>query len=210
MRGFIVTSAPPGQCGEHTRTFTGGSNRPGEAQPNLRHFGATILTTRVSISDIVTETVGIPLTGGHRWRRISPHTTPMRSSPRLFPVCLAVFALAAWCRVPPRRAGMHATHHLRHAAPGTVHRLTGRHFPAGTEVDEVSVDNDDDTADDDAGSSLDVGVPADQAWRVVLADTFLLPQPPRFSSLLARGHVHATRAPPRCPLTATLTASAND
>ena len=126
---------------EHTRTCTGGSNRPGEAQPNrqppnLRHVGATILTTRVSISDIVTETVGIPLTTGHRWRRISPHTTPMRSSPRLFPVCLAVFALAALCRVPPQ------------------------HLPAGTEVDEVSVDSDDDTADA-AETSLDVEVPAD-------------------------------------------------
>ena len=122
----------------------------------------------------------------------------MRSSSKLFLAGLAVFALAVLCRVPLGRAATYATHRVRHAASGTAHRLAGRHLPAGTEVMEASVDDDDDeTADDDAGTSFDAGVPAAQASRIVLADTRLVPEPPRFSTLLARGHVHTTRAPPR-------------
>lgn len=134
----------------------------------------------------------------------------MRSSPRLFVACFAFFALVVLFSAPAGRASPYAIHRVRHAAPGTVQRLTGRHSPAGAEVSDTSVDDDDDdTADDDAGTSLHVGVPV-ETFRVVLAEALLSPEPPPFRSLLARSHVHATRAPPGCPLTTALTASAND
>jgi hypothetical protein len=67
-------------------------------------------------------------------------------------------------------------------------------------VSHTSFDDDDDTADDDVGTSLDVGMPAAEIFRVVLAETLLCPEATLFPPLLARSHVHATRAPPRCLL----------
>jgi hypothetical protein len=125
----------------------------------------------------------------------------MRASSKLFLACLAFFALAALYRVPPDRAGTHATRRVRHAALATPHR-TGRQVPARAELAEASVDDyDDDTADDDAGTSLDAGLSAAQAWRDVLADNRVVPESPFIPSLLARSHVHATRAPPCRPPT---------
>jgi hypothetical protein len=127
-----------------------GASLAGQYQPNLHHSGAenrvhflsrswTSRWNSVDLSDID----GAASTAD---------TTTMRASSKLFLACLAVFALAGLCRVPPGRAATHATHGMRHAARGTVHRLAGRHLPAGTAVMEASVDDDDDgAADDDAG-----------------------------------------------------------
>ena len=130
------------------------------------------------------------------------HTTAMRSRRTFLGICLALFALAALFSVSVRTADAHASHRVRHATrQAPLHSLNRRSAPIG-HVNEISADDDDETADDDAATSLDVGAPPLGGWQVALVETRLFVTSARSPSAPARDHVHATRAPPaaRLPL----------